>query len=105
MATIAKPRSTSPKEPRDERMNLRLSRSAKALLANAAKLAGLSLSEYVLRHSMEAAHAELVRARYSPLSSSDTRQLVEKLEAPDAPTEGLRRAAATYRQRVVATRE
>jgi uncharacterized protein (DUF1778 family) len=85
-------------------MNLRLSHSAKALLTEAARLAGLSLSEYVLRHSMEAAHSELSRARLAPLSETDTALLVEKLEAPDAPTEGLYRAAKTYRDRVAGVR-
>jgi uncharacterized protein (DUF1778 family) len=87
-------------------MNLRLSRSAKALLTEAARLAGLSLSEYVLRHSMEAAHAELVKARYSALSQSDTKQLIETLgDASQAPSEGLLRAAETYKKRVAAVRE
>jgi uncharacterized protein (DUF1778 family) len=86
-------------------MNLRLSTSAKTLLTEAAQLCGLSLSEYVLRHSLEAAHQQLTKARYSPLSEGDTRQLAQRIEEATPPAEGLERAAKTYHQRVVGVRE
>lgn len=86
-------------------MNLRLPSSAKALLTEAAQLCGLSLSEYVLRHSMQAAHEQLAQARYAPLSEQDTQMLVERLEEAAPPSEGLERALATYRQRVVGVQE
>lgn len=81
-------------------MNLRLPTSAKALLTEAAQLCGLSLSEYVLRHSMEAAHQQLKKARYSPLPGAGTLQLAHRIEETTPPTEGLERAAKTYQQRV-----
>ena len=106
MATLIKPAGKSKtKEPRVERINLRLPTSAKALLTEAAHLCGLSLSEYVLRHSMEAAHQQLTKARYSPLSEVDTLQLAQRIEEANAPTEGLRQAAKNYQQRVVGVRE
>ena len=86
-------------------MNLRLSASAKTLLTEAAHLCGLSLSEYVLRHSLEAAHQQLTKARYSPLSGADTLQLAQRIEGATPPTEGLERAAKTYLQRVAGVRE
>ena len=73
-------------------MNLRLSASAKTLLTEAAQLCGLSLSEYVLRHSLEAAHQQLTQARYSPLSEGDTQLLAQRIEEGTPPTEGLEQA-------------
>ena len=67
-------------------MNLRLSASAKTLLSKAAELSGLSLSEYVLRHSMEAAHQQLTTARYSPLSETDTTLLTQYMEETKPPS-------------------
>lgn len=86
-------------------MNLRLPTSAKALLTEAAQLCGLSLREYVLRNSMEAAHQQLKKARYSPLSEADTRQLSQRTEEATSPIEGLERAVKTYQQRVAGVRE
>ena len=86
-------------------MNLRLSTSAKSLLTEAAQLCGLSLSEYVLKHSLEAAHQQLTKARYSPLSETDTVQLAQRIEEATLPTEGLNRAVKTYQQRVAGVRE
>jgi uncharacterized protein (DUF1778 family) len=106
MTTLTKPATkTKVKEPRTGRMNLRLSTSAKTLLTEAAQLCGLSLSEYVLRHSLEAAHQQLTKARYSPLSEGDTRQLAQRIEEATPPTERLERAAKTYHQRVASVRE
>lgn len=106
MATRTKPAVKSKaKEPRTDRMNLRLPTSAKALLTEAAQRCGLSLSEYVLRHSMEAAHQQLTKARYSPLSQTDTVQLAQRIQEASAPTEGLERAAKTYQQRVAGVRD
>ena len=106
MATLTKPATkTKVKEPRTGRMNLRLSTSAKTLLTEAAQLCGLSLSEYVLRHSLEAAHQQLTKARYSPLSQVDTLQFAQRIEDANPPTKGLKRAAKTYQQRVAGVRE
>lgn len=106
MATLTKPAvKPKAKEPRTDRMNLRLPTSAKALLTEAAQLCGLSLSEYVLRNSMEAAHQQLKKARYSPLSEADTRQLAQRIEEATPPAEGLERAAKIYQQRVAGARE
>ena len=106
MATLTKPATkTKVKEPRTGRMNLRLSTSAKTLLTEAAQLCGLSLSEYVLRHSLEAAHQQLTKARYSPLSGGDTLQLAQRIEEATPPAEELERAAKTYQQRVAGVRE
>ncbi|MBB6054041.1 DUF1778 domain-containing protein [Armatimonas rosea] len=61
MATLTKPANKAKaKEPRTGRMNLRLSTSAKTLVTEVAQLCGLSLSEYVLRHALEAAHQQYV---------------------------------------------
>lgn len=86
-------------------MNLRLPVSAKALLTEAARRSGLSLSEYVLRHSMQAAHEQLAQARYTPLSERDAQALAQRLEDADAPSEGLEQALRTYRKRVTDVRE
>jgi uncharacterized protein (DUF1778 family) len=107
MAIQAKPNTieASPKERRADRMNLRLPASAKMLLSKAAELSGLSLSEYVLQHSMEAAHQQMATARYSPLSETDTTLLAQYIDEPKAPSEGLERALATYRKHVVEVRD
>jgi uncharacterized protein (DUF1778 family) len=104
MAVVTKPAAKA-KEPRTGRMNLRLSASAKTLLTEAAQLCGLSLSEYVLRHSLDAAHQQLAKARYSPISEADTLHIAERIEEATPPTKGLERAAKTYHQRVAGVRE
>jgi uncharacterized protein (DUF1778 family) len=54
---------------------------------------------------MEAAHQQLTKARYSSLSPADTGQLVQRIDQANPPTEGLKRAAKTYQQRVAGVRE
>ncbi len=67
-----------------ERLNLRLTAAQDEVLRRAAEANGESMSEYVLRHAIEAAETELADRRVFVLDDEAWEQLQAALDRPAA---------------------
>lgn len=74
-----------------ERMNLRLTSAQDELLRRAADTRGESVSDYVLRHAVEAAETDLADRRMFLLDDNAWKQLMKTLDEPPKPAPRLRR--------------
>ena len=74
-----------------ERLNLRLTPEQDATLRRAAEVRGEPISDYVLRHAVEAAEADLADRRLFVLDDKAWRHLQETLDRPPRPAAKLRR--------------
>jgi uncharacterized protein (DUF1778 family) len=92
---------TAEQEKSDERINLRLTASAKATLERAAALAGLSLTDYILTHTLETAREDLARAVRRCLSERDTEALLALIESEGKESTERVQEAVTHYNRVV----
>jgi uncharacterized protein (DUF1778 family) len=91
---------------RDERVNLRLSSSAKETLERAAELAGLSLTDYILSHMLEMARIDIERAMRRRLSETEIAALMKQAEQPGGePTKEMLEAVERYNRLVVGVRD
>lgn len=79
---------------KSERLNLRCSEDALALLREAAELQGQDLTSFVLSASLERARAVLAEDRVLRLSPAEVLQLEQALDADPAPSPQL---AALFR--------
>lgn len=77
---------------RDERFQARLAPELKELLSQAARLQGMSLSDFVLQAARREAARTLEEQRRWVLAEEDARLFVEALLDPPAPNEALREA-------------
>lgn len=86
--------------PKDERIAARLSRDQKDLIEQAARLRGLSVSDFVVSTAWEAARQTVDDARVLRLSYDESVRLMEALNAAPRPIPALR-AAGRRRREVV----
>lgn len=84
------------KEKKQERLDVRVTRSVKDLLERTAQLRGLSLSAYVTEVTTRDALQDLERRAVIKLSERDSRRLLELLVNPREPNDALKRAAENY---------
>jgi len=77
-----------------ERLNLRLTQEQDAVLRRAAEAKGEPVSDYVLRHAVEAAEADLADRRVFVVDPRAWRRLQEVLSRPARPAPKLRRLLA-----------
>lgn len=75
------------------RMSLRIRADEKAILLRAAALSGADLTDFVRRHSLEAARAVIRREEQVRLTARDSLRVLELLENPPAPNRKLIAAA------------
>jgi uncharacterized protein (DUF1778 family) len=83
---------------REERIEARLTKEQKDLVARAAALEGLSISSFIVQRAVDSAiraieHHEVVR-----LSADDSRRIAEALLNPPEPNDALRDAVRSYRE-------
>lgn len=74
-----------------ERLNLRLSEAQDGVLRRAAEARGESVSDYVLRHAVEAAEADLADRRVFVLDEKAWTRLMKTLSRPARPASRLHR--------------
>lgn len=82
MKTAAHSRRTRPTRLREERLELRLSPDAKALIKRAAAISGRTVSAYLLDRGMAAAAETLADRRVFSLSARQYDAFVAALDAP-----------------------
>jgi uncharacterized protein (DUF1778 family) len=82
---------------RIERLEARVSREAKALCQRAARLQGLTLTDFVVNSAVEAAKRTVRESEFLELSYRERVAFVEALlKAPTIPNAKLRKAAKRY---------
>lgn len=89
---------TSEATARAARLEARISPDQKALLVRAAKLAGRTLSEFVVSSAQAAAAKVIQEHETLRLSRAEQAVFVNALLEPPAPADRLRQAAADYRR-------
>ena len=77
--------STVSNQPKDARLDLRLPHDARALIADAAALAGMSLTDYVLGVVLPAARRDIIETRSIRLSKEAWDDFIDILDRPDNP--------------------
>lgn len=77
-------------------IDLRLSQEQKKTLEKAAALMGLSVSSYVLSHSLAAANKDIATHETLVLSERDRDLFLSLLENPPKPCEALKSAMQEY---------
>ena len=82
---------------RDERMAFRLDRKTKLLVAQAARVRGLSLTEFCLSTLEAEARRTVEREHLLELSEIDRRRVYDLLMNPPSPTAALETAVAKSR--------
>ena len=82
---------------RAERVEARVTREQKRLLARAAALEGRSLTDFVLTSAEAAATETISRHQLLKLTPADQRLFVDALLNPLTPRDSLRRAVGRYR--------
>jgi len=86
---------------RSERIELRATKTEKALLARAAAHERLDVTSFILRAALPTAREVLDRAEQIELSERDRKKVMELLENPPAPTPELMEAARRNRERQI----
>jgi uncharacterized protein (DUF1778 family) len=74
-----------------ERLNLRLTSAQDAVLRRAADAKGETVSDYVLRHAVEAAEADLADRRVFVVDDAAWNELQAALNRPPKPARALRK--------------
>ncbi|MDQ0473092.1 type II toxin-antitoxin system TacA family antitoxin [Labrys wisconsinensis] len=75
------------------RIDLRIPAAQKAVIARAAALSNVDLTEFVTRSALRDAQATIERAEHLALSERDSLRVLDLLENPPAPADRLIRAA------------
>jgi uncharacterized protein (DUF1778 family) len=83
---------------KDERIDLRLDREAKATIARAAALRQQSVSEFLLAVALEHSHDVIERSKALRLSEREAERFLAALANPPEPDPRLREAAEQYRK-------
>ena len=83
----------------NSRMSLRIQPEDKALLVRAVALQQTSLTDFVIRHAVEAARTLINQAERVALSERDSLRVLDLLENPPAPNEKLMKAAYALSER------
>lgn len=85
---------------KDERLEARVTRKQKKLIAQAAALRGTSVTEFVVASAQEAATEVIRDYRLLSLHSEAGDVFVNAVLNPPAPNEAARRAARRYREQM-----
>jgi uncharacterized protein (DUF1778 family) len=91
-------KTTSEPKTKLARIDLKINSSQKYLLEKAADLKGLSVSDYLLFHGLEADQADLIAYEKLVLSDRDRDVFLELLENPPQPNQALIKAMEKYQQ-------
>ena len=91
--------STLQKKPKT-RLDFRLDRDAKETIAQAAHLAGKSLSEFAVSLLVQSAQEVLDKHQTITLSNQDFDAFLEAIDADAEPNAALKQAAARYQKRL-----
>ncbi|MSV29187.1 MAG: DUF1778 domain-containing protein [Bryobacterales bacterium] len=83
----------------NSRMSLRIRAEEKATLMRAVALKHTDLTDFVIRHALQAAKAVIEEADVVLLSKRDSLRVLEVLENPPAPSARLRAAAKALPRR------
>lgn len=81
---------------KDERIDVRLNSDHKEALLRAAALQGLSLSDFIVMRSLEAAQEVIRKHSVITLSPDDLKRFLKALDEDAEPNEKLKRAAKRY---------
>lgn len=84
---------------KESRVELRVSQEQKSLLERAAHLRGVSLSAYMLSHTLAAAREDIAAHEKLVLSERDWNLFVSMLENPPEPTDALKSAVKKFRDK------
>ena len=76
----------------NDRIELRIAAEDKSVIARAAALEHIPLTNFILRAVMPKAHAVIAEAETVSLSERDSLKVLELLENPPEPTDRMRRA-------------
>ena len=77
----------------NNRMSLRIRPSDKAVIMRASALAGADMTDFVVRHAVQAAQELIRKAEQVELSERDSLRVLDLLEHPPAPNARLIAAA------------
>jgi uncharacterized protein (DUF1778 family) len=81
---------------RRERLEARVHSDVKDLIARAAALQGVSISDFVVRSAHDAAKSVLHEQATMRLTERDARTFIDAIDDPPEPSEALKRAMAEY---------
>ena len=84
------------RRPKVARLEARISPEQKRLFERAAELQGRTLTEFVVRSTLEAAQEAVRENELMSLTARDTKALVSALLKPPVPSVRLKRAAKRY---------
>ena len=84
LGTMTAPTELPSESPKDARLDLRLSRSTRALIAEAASASGTSVTDYVLAHVVPAARRDVIESRTIRLSQQGWDDFLDILDRPDS---------------------
>jgi len=82
---------------KNERVDIRLNSEHKEALLRAAAVQGLSLSEFIVARSLEAAHEVIRRHTVITMTPRDLDRFVRALDEDASPNEALKEAAKAHR--------
>ncbi len=83
----------------NSRVSLRIRREEKALLLRAVALKHTDLTDFVIRHAVQAAKAVIEQSDHVQLSERDSHRVLKLLENPPAPNAKLLAAARALPRR------
>jgi uncharacterized protein (DUF1778 family) len=83
----------------NNRMSLRIRPEQKALLLRAVSLEHTDLTDFVIRHALQAAEEVIQEAHHVNLSARDSLRVLDLLENPPAPNKKLMAAARALPKR------
>jgi uncharacterized protein (DUF1778 family) len=98
LETIVATTQARPKKARPERLEVRLTADAKAIIQRAADLSNRSVSDFVVDTTLAAAKEKIREHDVFVLSARDSIAFVEALLNPSGPNEALLEAADRYRE-------
>jgi len=84
---------------KNDRIDFRVSSNTKTLLARAAELSGLKMSQFVIEAATERAQEVVTQHDQIELDDQARDAFLQALLAPPAPNAALRRAAKNYARR------
>lgn len=87
------------KQKKQERIEIRVKPGDKKLLENAAELTGLSVSTFMLNHTLKAAKSEIDSSLKIKLSNNDRNLFMKTLENPPKPNKTLKKAILNYQNK------
>jgi uncharacterized protein (DUF1778 family) len=87
----------APRKPKVDRIEARLSSEAKTIIEHAARLEGLSASDFIITHAQEAARAVISEHQQWRLDRLQSEAFINALVNPPSPNAALRRAVERYK--------